>query len=115
MAPSDLFFRAHADSPQRVQRQQTKGEAFVQFATAKAAEDAGVALCNQGYDAKAAINRRHLRKIMENIAKLEKRLEEADKERPEDSRVLSNREALSKVREYVEYERKCERRGTMHR
>jgi tRNA(Arg) A34 adenosine deaminase TadA len=94
---------------------QTTGRAFVQFATAKAAEDAGVALCIQGYDAKASVNLPHFRTIMKNIAKLEKKLEEADKERAEDSRVLSNREALSKVREYVEYERKCERRGTMHR
>ena len=96
-------------------RGKSRGEAYLQFATAKAAEDAGIALCQQGFAAQPALNYPKLRKLLDDISRLEKGLETLRQENGKDGSVLSNKEALEKLREYVEYERKCERRGTMHR
>ena len=92
------------------------GHAYITFATDTAVVRAGQALQEKGWDAKPAVNLPKLNGLLRRVADLEKKMGEMQ-ERAQAQKVgtLSNEECLQHMREYVEYERKCEKRGTMHR
>eukprot|EP00947_MAST-08B_sp_MAST-8B-sp1_P005937 g5937.t1 len=99
---------------------ESRGFAYLTFATPADAHAAAAALEAKGFDPRPASNWPRLKRLLRQIAKAERKLQamqedDSEARRRDDARVLTNAEALEQMRQYVVYERKCERRGTMHR